>query len=100
MSSFSEIKCNKVQVSKRSVTSRASPSVISNFIVIPIHWLLQLLKVDAEMAFFLFRLLLRICLFSFNSCNSRKNDCLTVEFHSKFHFAIHAISFFRAKFTS
>ena len=43
-------------------------SVISNFSVIPIHWLLQLLTVDSDMDFFSFSvLLLRIFLFSFKT---------------------------------
>ena len=39
-------------------------SVVSNFSVIPIRWLLT---VDSEMAFFLSVRLLKICLFSFKT---------------------------------
>ena len=82
-----------------------STSVISNFSVIPIRWLLT---VASEIASFLFRSLAEnLLVFSSNSWDSRKINCLLVsgEFDSRFRwknrdhthpFVIHAISrFFR-----
>ena len=76
-------------------------SVISNFSVIPIRWLLT---VDSEMASFLFRSLAEdLLVFFSNSCDSREINCLTDEFDSRFRwknryhthpFVIHAISRF------
>ena len=78
-----------------------STSVSSNFSVIPIRWLLT---VDSEMASFLFRSLAEdLFVFFSNSCDSRKINCLTGEFNSRFRwknryrthpFVIHAISRF------
>ena len=51
-------------------------SVISNFSMIPIAWLLT---VDSEMAYFLFRSLAEdLLVFFSNSGDSRKINCLTV----------------------
>ena len=59
-----------------------STSVSSNFSVIPIRWLLT---VDSEMASFLFRSLAEdLFVFFSNSCDSRKINCLTGEFNSRF----------------
>ena len=56
-------------------------SVISNFSVIPIRWLLT---VDSEMDSFLFRSLAEdLFVFFSNSRDSRKINCLTGEFDSK-----------------
>ena len=73
MISFSEIKWNK-QSTICHITSY-STSVIFNFSVIPIRWLLT---VDSEMASFLFRSLAEdLLVFFSNSCDSRKINCLT-----------------------
>ena len=76
---------------------------IMSYSMIPIRWLLT---VDSEMASFLFRSLAEDLLVFFSkSCDSRKINCLTGEFDSRFRwknrchthpFVIHVISrFFR-----
>ena len=79
----------------------------SNFIVIPIRWLLT---VDTEMALFSFSICsLRVCLFSFQTrAVQEKNIAKPCELQSKFHWknrcrphrlVIHAVSVFSVKFT-
>ena len=71
-------------------------SVIPNFSVIPIRWLLT---VDSEMPSFLFRSLAEdLLVFFSNSCDSRKDNS-RFRWKNRYHthpFVIHAISrFFR-----